>query len=214
MNYTSPTPTTTFLTDIRTALQDPAGVRWSDTELVGYINRAQVDIQRVRPDTTAVVKPVTLRSGVRQALPSEAASLIDIPNNSSGGAVTKVNKLTLDAVDRQWRSRDPSAVILHFMHDLRTPRQFDVYPPAAPGARVDMEFSAYPTPVVPQAGGFTDLTIAPQWLTALYHLVLFYAWAKDAEFAANATLAAGNLSRAEQILGTELQTSATVAPKD
>ncbi len=203
-------PVSKLIDDVRIALQDPAGVRWSTPELVGYINRAQADIHRARPDTTATIKPVALRAGVRQSLPTDAASLIDIPNNTDGAAITKVNKVLLDSVERNWRGRAPSPSVVHFMHDLRTPRQFEVYPPAAQGARVDMEFSAYPG-VVDSSG---NVALPLQWVPALYHLTLFYAWAKDAEHANNAALATGNLARAEQMLGVELQTTATVAPKE
>lgn len=208
------TPASTLIDDVRIALQDPAGVRWSTPELIGYINRAQSDIHRARPDTTATTKAVALRAGVRQSLPAEAASLIDIPNNTDGAAITKVNKVLLDSVERSWRARAPSSSVVHFMHDLRTPRQFEVYPPAAQGTRVDMEFSAYPVPVVQTQGSLGEVSLAPQWVPALYHLTLFYAWAKDAEHANNAALATGNLARAEQMLGVELQATTTVAPKE
>lgn len=213
MIYTTNTPATTLISDVREALQDKASVRWSNDELVTYINRAQLDIHRVRPDSTATTKSVSLRAGVRQTVPVEAASLIDIPSNTGGGAITKINKVTLDAVERNWRSATPSDVVLHFMHDLRTPRQFEVYPPAA-GARVDIEFSAYPVEVTTAPGGYTQISLGPQWVPALYHLVLYYCWSKDAEYAANAALATSHLARAEQMLGVELQTSTTVAPKE
>lgn len=204
-----------LIEDLRIALQDPTGIRWSTPELVRYINRAQADVHRARPDTTATVKTVALRAGFRQTLPTEAASLMDIPSNTDGPAVTKVNKPMLDAVEPNWRRRSPSETVVHFMHDLRTPRIYEVYPPVVSGGRVDLEFSAYPNPVVEvQQGGYSDLAIAPQWVPVLYHLTLFYAWAKDAEHAGNAALAAGHLARAEQMLGVDLQSTATVAPKE
>lgn len=213
MDHTTQTPVATFIGDVRTALQDTESVRWSLEELVSYINRAQLDIHRARPDTTATVAPMTLRAGVRQQIPAAAALLIDIPCNTGGGAITKADKAILDSVDKNWRARDGALTVLHFMHDPRTPRAFEVYPPAAPGARVDVEFSAYPTPVEVTTP-LGALSLAPQWVPALHHLVLFYAWSKDAEYGANASLATGNLARAEQILGVELRTSAVVAPKE
>lgn len=214
MEYTTQTPVATFLGGVRVALQDTTSVRWSDSELVGYINRAQLDIHRARPDTTATVAPMTLRAGVRQTLPVAAAMLMDVPCNTGGAAITKVDKAVLDSVDKNWRTRDGETTVRHFMHDPRLPRVFEVYPPAASGARVDLEFSAYPTGIAPTSGGLGNLSLAPQWLPALHHLVLFYAWSKDAEYGANAALATDNLARAEQILGVELQTSAVAAPKE
>ncbi|CAN7344303.1 hypothetical protein LJR074_001968 [Acidovorax sp. LjRoot74] len=210
-----PIAVASLIDDLRIALQDATGIRWSTPELVRYINRAQDDVHRARPDTTATVKAVALRAGFRQSLPAEAASLMDIPSNADGPSITKVDKPMLDAVEQNWRSRSPSGRIVHFMHDLRTPRIFEVYPPATSGARVDIEFSAYPTPAVAQQqGAYSDLAIASQWAPVIYHLALFYAWSKDAEHAGNAALATGHLARAEQMLGVDLQTTATVAPKE
>jgi len=203
-----PTTAQAIIDDAQTALQDPTGVRWPALELLGYLNRAQMDIHTVRPDVTATVQPVFLVTGARQVLPAEAASLIDIPCNTNGPAITKVDVVQLDAVNRGWRQMRPTAQIGHFTHDLRNPRTFEVYPPAQ-GAQVDMEYSAYPT-YVSLAG---NVSLGDQWRTALYSMVLHYAYAKDAEFGGNAGLSAAYLQRAEQLLGTQLQTTATVAPK-
>lgn len=140
---------------------------------------------------------------------------MDIPSNTDGPAVTKVDKPMLDAVEQNWRKRSPSGTVVHFMHDLRTPRIYEVYPPVVSGVRVDLEFSAYPSQVVEvQQGTYSDLAVAQQWEPVLYHLSLFYAWSKDAEAAGSAALAAGHLARAEQMLGVDLQATATVAPKE
>lgn len=214
MSYNTPTPATQVFAEVRIPLQDPTGIRWGNEELLMYLNRAQLDIHRARPDTTATIKPTSLRAGVRQTLPAEASSLIDIPCNSGGAAITKVNKYLLDSVEPNWRARTASPTVQHFMHDMRTPRQFDVFPPAGAGARVDIEYSAYPTTVALTGGGDGNVSLAPQWVPALCHLVLYYAWSKDAEYANNAALAASHLARAEQMLGVDLQTTATVAPKE
>lgn len=214
MNYSTPTSAAQVFAEVRISLQDPSGVRWGTSELLVYLNRAQMDIHRARPDTTATVKPVALRTGVRQTLPAEAASLIDIPCNTGGAAITKVNKYLLDSVEPNWRARATSPTIRHFMHDMRSPREFEVFPPAGAGARVDIEYSAYPEPVAMTGGGLGNVSLGPQWVPALSHLILYYAWSKDAEYANNAALAASHLARAEQMLGVDLQTTATVAPKE
>lgn len=202
------TPAQSIIADAQIALQDPAGTRWPAFELLGYLNRAQNDIHVARPDTTATVKSVSLKAGARQTLPEEASALIDIPNNTNGPAITKTDVVQLDAVNRNWRQMARTGTVVHFVHDLRNPRTFEVYPPAQ-GARVDMEYSAYPVDVLIDG----NISLGDQWANPLYHLVLHYAWAKDAEFGGNAQLSAAHLARAEQMLGVELQTTATVAPK-
>lgn len=197
-----------IINDAMTALQDPTGTRWPATELLGYLNRAQNDIHVARPDTTATIKAVSLKSGARQTIPEDASSLIDIPNNTNGPAITKTDVVQLDAINRNWRQMERRSEVVHFTHDLRNPRTFEVYPPAQ-GARVDMEYSAYPALVAIDG----NVSLGDQWRTALYCTVLHYAYAKDAEFGGNAALSAAYLQRAEQILGVQLQTTATVAPK-
>lgn len=205
--------------DAQATLQDVAGDRWPASELVSNLNKAQRDIHTARPDTTAVLTELTLAAGFRQSLPAAASSLIDIPANSTGESVTKTDLPLLDASDPGWRRRPGSRVIRHFMHDLRNPRVVLVYPPAAAGAKVDIEYSAYPADVPAPSGdgkAYTTVTggisLADKWETALWAMVLHYAYAKDAEFGGNAGLSTAYLSRAEAILGVEIQSTATVAP--
>ena len=208
----------TIIRDAQITLQDEQGVRWPAAELVRYLNRAQRDIQAARPDTTATVASVNLLPGVEQALPAEAVSLLDINANTSGERITKTDLLMLDAVEPGWRRKSPSRVIRHFMHDMRTPRVYRVYPPAAAGAAVQMEYSAHPVdlpePTGPTSASVTgDVSIGAQHGTALLSMVLHYAYAKDAEYGGNAALSSSYLQRAQMILGAEIQSSATVAPK-
>lgn len=205
-----------IIQDAQVALQDIDGTRWPASELVRHLNRAQRDIQTARPDTTAILTTLGLVAGFKQSLPDAAATLIDIPANTSGERITKTDMVTLDAVEPNWRKRSGTTVIRHFMHDPRTPRIFHVYPPASNGASVDIEYSQYPTDVpVPSGASYTsvsgDISLRPQWSTALLSMVLHYAYAKDAEFGGNAALSAAYLQRAQAILGVELQSSAVIA---
>lgn len=206
--------------DAQTVLQDFDGIRWPASELVRHLNRSQKDIQIARPDTTSTMAEMTLAAGYKQTLPANCAVLIDIPSNVTGERVTKTDLVTLDAVESTWRKRTPVAVIKHFMHDVRTPRTFLVYPPATDTAKVDLEHSAYPVDVSAPGGDGKaastvtgDISLADQWSTALLCMVLHYAYAKDAEYGGNASLSTAYLQRAEGILGVQLQSSATVAPK-
>jgi hypothetical protein len=207
-----------IIRDAQITLQDPDGVRWPATELVAHLNRGQRDIQLVRPDSTAVMATLALVEGFKQSIPLAAVSLIDIPANTTGERITKVDLVQLDAVERDWRKRKQEAVIKHFMHDLRTPRVMLVYPPALLGASVEVEYSAYPTDIpAPSGAAYGTVTgqtsLGDQFDTALLCMVLHYAYAKDAEYGGNAALSAAYLQRAQGLLGADIQSSATVAPK-
>lgn len=201
------------------ALLDQDGVRASSDDLVKLLNMAQRDIQLARPDTTATVGSVALIDGYRQALPDYAALLIDIPATASGTKrrVTKVSQSLLDNLERDWRS-NASGDTVHFMHDLTTPRQFLVYPPAVAASTVEMEYSAYPVDIpAPTAPGLTadsvtgNISLNDQWANALLFVTLFYAYMTDLEGLNNPAIAANYLQQAEKLLGVQLQASATVS---
>lgn len=205
----------------QTQLQDAAGVRWSATELVGWLNDAQRAYLVERPDQKCTTQAVSLTAGFRQNLPAGAMSLIDVPNNSAGTKrrITKVDVVTLDAVMPTWRSASASTQVVHFMHDLREPKAFYVYPPAATGAQVDMTYSVYPTDVSLVSVGAAattvtgDIDLPDSAAEALLNFVLYKAYSKDAEFGGNSQLAAGYLALFNAAVGSQLQSTATVAPK-
>ena len=206
--------------DAQTLLQDLAGVRWPASELVSNLNRSQRDLRTARPDTTATLATQVLVAGYKQALPAAAAALIDIPSNTTGERITKTDLVLLDSVEPKWRQGAGQDVVKHFMHDLRTPRQFLVYPPATSAASVDIEYSAYPTDVAAPGGdgkAYTtvsgNISLADQWGTALLCMVMHYAYAKDAEYGGNSALSANYLQRASQILGVEVQSASGIGPK-
>ncbi|MGL4576202.1 MAG: DUF6682 family protein [Burkholderiaceae bacterium] len=206
----------TIIEDAQRVLQDTDGIRWTVPELINYLNRAQREVQSTRPDTTSKIAEHTCVDGALQTIPADAAVLIDIPSLASGERITKTDLLMLDSVEPAWRKKTKTATLRHFMHDLRTPRQFQVYPPALAGTKVQMEFSAYPEDV-PTASDVASiapaLSVQPQWENALLCLVLHYAFAKDAEVTASAGQSAAYLQRAQEILTGELQSSSAVAPK-
>jgi hypothetical protein len=205
------------------ALNDLDGARYPASTLVRHLNKAQRWMQTLRPDVTAVREVWPLVPGFTQTLPANTAALLDIPANASGkySRITKVDLPLLDASSPAWRSQAPKTEVIHFVHDLRMPRQILVYPPAAAGAQVYLEHSAYPVDVpAPTGDGRAYTTVAgpisveDKWQTALESLVLHFAYAKDLESPANAQLAAAHMQMASQMLGVELQSSANVAPKE
>lgn len=214
------TPAQSIILDAQLELQDPSGIRWPATELVKHLHEGQLAIAQKRPDTTATAVTFTpVAAGTRHTLPAGAASLIDIPRNAAGRkrAITKVDQVLLDATVRDWQGMTPSAEVLHFMHDLREPRVFLTYPPAAATTSLELVYSAYPasTPAASGAAASTvsgNLDLPDEWATALRYYVLYRAWSKDAEYGGNPQLAATNYGLFKAELGEQLESAATVAP--
>ena len=214
------TPAQSIILDAQLELQDLTGIRWPATELVQHLHEGQRAIAQKRPDTTATVVTFSPAApGARHTLPAAAASLIDIPRNAAGRkrAITKVDQVLLDATVRDWQGMTPSAEVQHFMHDLREPRVFLTYPPAAATTSLELVYSAYPasTPAASGAAASTvsgNIDLPDEWATALRYYVLFRAWSKDAEYGGNPQLAATNYGLFKAELGEQLESAATVAP--
>ena len=216
-----PSPAQPIILAAQDELQDPAGVRWPATELVQHLHEGQRAIAQKRPDTTATVVTFSPAApGARHTLPAAAASLIDISRNAAGRkrAITKVDQVLLDATVRDWQGMAPAAEIQHFMHDLREPRAFLTYPPAATTAALELVYSAYPAATATASGPAAatvsgNIDLQDEWANPLLNYVLYRAYSKDAEFAGNAQLAASHLALFNNAAGIQLEASSTVAPQ-
>lgn len=200
-------------------LLDEAGTRWPARELVSHLNDAVRALVVARPDITTTTTAVALVAGARQALPAEAAVLVDIPCNTAGKkrSISKVDQLLLDRTVPGWQGMPQALEVEHFMHDLREPRAFLVYPPARVGTQVDLTWSARLQPITEPSGATWaqvsgGIELSEDWATALLNYVLYRAYSKDAEYGGNAQLAAANLQLFKAELSEQLESATTVAP--
>jgi hypothetical protein len=197
--------------EVQDTLQDIEGVRWPAAELLRHINDEQRELVKLRPDIKATTTTMPLVSGTRQLLPAKFMALIDITRNTAGSKrmVRKTSMEQLDAVAPDWHSSKAGPEVIHFMHDMREPRAFYVWPPSA-GARVELVASQYPTDV----GAIGDsIDLADEWKQALMDGVLHRAYAKDAEYGGNAELSVAYLNKRNAALKSQLESTAAVAPK-
>lgn len=202
-------------------LQDPTSVRWSAGELVRYLNDGQREIATTRPDSTAVTASMTLAAGAKQALPAAGAKLIKVVRNTSGTkrAVRQTNRNILDAQLPSWYNQTGVTEIVHYMYEAQEPRVFYVYPPAASsGASIELVYSAYPADITEPGSNttYTDVTgnisVADQFANALADYVLYRAFAKDSEYASNATRAQAHYAVFQSALAGDLNGTTGVAP--
>lgn len=220
------TPANYVLQQVSQTLQDPDQIRWNHSELAGYLNDGQIEIVTKRPDLKSAHVTFTPVAGAIQQIPDTALSLMDVTHNATGKkrAITKVDKLLIEAVQRDWQSLSPVTEFVHFMHDMREPRKFYLYPPAKVGGSVVLMCALYPTAVTVQSGmslpGYPvvymaqgDIDIPDEFASALRDYVLYRAYSKDAEFGGNAQLSASYFQLFNAALGAQLQSTATVAPK-
>lgn len=186
-----------LLLRIEDTLQDTTNVRWSEAELLRYINDAQREIVNLRPDASADHANVQLATGTEQAIPDVGLRLIKVVRNMSaaGGSATGkrviriVDREILDSQEPDWH--DPTVtgdaahttVVKHYVFDEDDPRKYYVYPGVSGNAFVEIVFSRSPTDL---ANTSATLYVDDIYANAVIDFVLYRAYMKDAEFAGNA----------------------------
>jgi hypothetical protein len=199
-------------------LQDTTSIRWPINELVRYLNDGQREVVLYRPDSMVTNATSALAAGSKQSLPANGSKLIEVVRNTNGRAVRMTNREILDAQIPGWHTLTGSTNILHFMYDPRDPRVFYVYPPAAPGASLDIVYSAYPTDIAePADGSLYTAVVGNIGLPDIYgntiqDYILYRAYTKDSEYAGNAQRAQAHYAAFANALGIEIKATVAVAP--
>ena len=207
-------------------LNDLDGTRWTDSELVSWINDAQKLIAMVRPDASVSNSAITLAAGTKQAIPTGSFRLLDVIRNlgsdgaTPGRAIRYVDREVLDSQNPNWHTDTASSTIKHFVYDDRNPLVFYVYPPASAGTRIEAMYSVAPAQLVYDSTNSTtittslatDLAVPDIYLESVVNYVLYRAYSKDAEFAQNAQLASGYLQTVYSMLGIKTQKDVAFSP--
>lgn len=178
-------------------LQDTTGVRWpSNTELLGWLNDGQREVMVYKPN--AYVKNVALRlsTGTKQSLPADGVQLIDVVRNmgldgtTPGRAIRIVMREILDAQVPNWHAATASAEVKHYTFMLLDPKSFYVYPPqpAVGQGYAEVVYGATPN----DAAFSGPITLDDIYQNALVDYILYRAYSKDTEYAADQNRAAAH----------------------
>jgi len=192
-------------------LQDATNIRWPRPELLGWLNDGEREIVLHKPNAYIKHVPVALVLGSKQTLPVDAVALIDIPRNVAGPAIRVVSREILDAQSPGWHTQTPVGVIKHYMYSPLDPRTFYVYPPATVTPNpinVDLVYAASPADIAENVAILVDDVYA----TALINYILYRAYSKDAEYAANAALATAYYGQFMTLLGAKVTAETVTAP--
>ena len=210
-------PAQTVVQEIQLLLQDPLGTRWPAWELVYHLNDGQREIAAMRPDMFVKTVSYPLAYGARQRAPDDCVKLVELTRNTDGVAIRQVERNTIDAVEPNWYQRARTNVIKNFTYDLRDPGTFYVYPPARGGTSVELVYSTAPVEIAPPIGDTSasvagNIGVNDVFKNALIHFVLFRAFIKDAEYAANATLSAAHYQMFKAAVTDEFAARQAVRP--
>lgn len=164
------------LHSISTVLQDndPQFVRWTEIELIQWLNDAQRALFKYLPTAGARVDAIKWQPGTRQDLTKILAAnvkpmdgstqvgdvfgmqLLEVVRNmggdgvSPGRAISIADRQKLDAFEPDWHTR-PSDVVRHYMHNPQVPRVVYLYPGILPSANVwgEIHWIAEPPEIPP-----------------------------------------------------------------
>lgn len=157
--------------------------RWPESELVKWLDDAQLAVLKYLPSACARVDAFKLAPGTKQSIAEVAAASLDPGDGSTapttsygvqflglvrnmgadgvtpGRAIRVVDRDLLDAHNPDWHAATAATAVKHFVHDPQTPRAFYVTPPvhASTAVWVDMEWIAQPAKILNTGAPGTEL---------------------------------------------------------
>ena len=205
----------TVIRNAKLVLQEvtAAGTRWTNEELIGWLNESYQAIVQIKPDASSINAPVSLMQGTRQEIPQDGLRLIDVVRNTATASdklgILVTTRRALDTTRRGWHADEQSVNIEQYVFDDQDPTRFYVYPPAAAGAEIELIYSSTPTPHN-QDQGLEALRNEPLRLNDSYapvitDYILYRAYSKDAEHAANLNRAQMHMQSYMSALGQKVE---------
>ncbi len=181
-----------LLSRIAVLLQDEDLVRWTPTSLQDWVNDGYRELVSLRPDANTVSAEHVCTAGARQTLAfADAIRLVSVSHNTAAASnkynVVLVSSASLDSQRRGWRAEAQAVSVEQYLFDPRTPKEFDVYPPAAATARLWVLYSATPTPhaltdtQLRNAATSETIRVDDAFANALVDYVLYRAYSIDGE---------------------------------
>ena len=188
---------------VQQILQDTAGIRWSETnELIEWVNDAQREITLLKPDATSTNQTVTLTTGTKQSLPSDGNRLLRVIRNmsaaSGGNGGRSVRLVARDVLDTQTPTwHDPNVtgdaahtnVVKNYIYDEQDPTNYYVFPGVSGDVYLEIVYSKNPATV---AAAGDNLGVEDIYANAVQNYVLYMAYMKESEVAANAQRASSH----------------------
>lgn len=211
-------------------LNDEGAVRWTRLELQDWINDAYKEVVLLRPDANSQTATVTLAAGTRQKLSDTgtinlptALRVLDVIRNmaatSNKRAVRFVDRRVLDDQLPGWHSETESVNIVHWMFDILTPKEFLVYPPATALAQIELVYSSVPASHALSAGALdpagsdtTIINLDDIYANVILDYLLYRAYSKDADYAANGQRAINHLNSFNSSLGAKTAIDVATSP--
>jgi len=122
--------------------------RFSDADLLGFVNQAINRTAMVRPDLFITDTNITPTAGqVEQELSSTITRIMEVHRVVGGGAIGEVDKETMDRSAPDWTT-EASGTPVNWMRHPRNPRRYFLYPAPATGTQLSVEYIEVPSDYV------------------------------------------------------------------
>ena len=186
--------------------------RWTNGELIRWINDSRMAIITRRPQAGAVIETLSLVAGSLQSVPEGAVTFLDATRNMKddvpGRVIRRTDRQNIDDEDLYWHKSTPKSEISQFAFDDRIPRRFYVYPPAVAGTQIEVAYAKNPATV---AALTDELDFQPEYIDAVVNYVCYRAKSKDSQYA-NAAEAAAYYSAFNDALGVQSGSQTAASP--
>lgn len=199
--------------------------RWTDAELLAYVNAASRQIVTLVPEANLVTTIITITNTIaKQALPTGGIKFVKVLNNVSPadgttiqGPVRPAEKDALDSYDPNWeydtaiKTVSGSADFFdHYCHDPRDKKAFYVYPPGSTTVYANVQYSAIPTEM------FTvddTIPLGDEYIEAYYTYVTYRALTKESRDSMPGAYRQELFNNFMATLGQKMQADARVSPE-
>ncbi len=212
---------------VEDVLQD-SNVRWPRVELQNWLNESYLQIALLRPDASSKTGTLTCVAGSRQTITSgfsTALRLLDVVRNLASSSNKKVVRLiersVLDDQRPAWHNDTASVNIQNYTFDVRQPKEFFVFPPATTSAQLEVVYADLPgthslseANLHPTTGSAEVIKVDDTYLSVITDWILYRAFSKDAEFAANAARAGAHYQTFMSSIGNKTQSDVGSSPTE
>lgn len=189
-------------------LQDSTNIRWPLTELLNWLNDGQREVVLRKPNASVRNTDFPLAVGTKQAIPPDGVQLIDVVRNLPGNSIRIVDREILDAQVSDWHTLQPTKAVRHFCYSEMDLKNFYVFPPNDGTGTVELIYSASPVNAV--LGGV--ISIDDIYQSALLDYIMYRAYSKDSEYAADSARVTTHYTAFTNSLGGKLQMEVGASP--
>lgn len=179
----------TIIDAVRAVLVDvDVPYRWSDADLVGFLNAGEREIVKNKPNAFTAVTLLQLAAGTRQAVPTNVVTILDMPRNMGldgvtvGAAPKRIAKAVIDVMVPAWHMADAAAAVKYFIRDDDDQKHFYVFPPQpATPAYVELLGSCYPPEITVDNIDTATSNLDNIYVNSLIDYILYRAFQVDTQ---------------------------------